>query len=254
MDTMVRLFAPHGPIDFVLKLAGILLVLGAMNRVRDHFEHGVLADNFLNNFWEAAVVGLLPSILALLLIGHLNRLRKKLAAAAFIDPLTSLPNRRHFFEKAEKVLPKPGGVLLMLDADHFKQVNDQLGHGAGDQCLIEIANLLRRHIRADDVVARLGGEEFGLLLVGARREDARNIGDCLAKGVVLDLDGMTKPHPVTLSIGAVCTAGESNMAHLFSRADLALYESKAAGRARITFAQDIKGPAPQTAIAPRRSA
>ena len=253
MDKVVRLFAARGRLDFGARAVVVLLALGLLNWLRDIIEHPRDHDGYLNNLFEAAFVGLLPVVLALLLIGHLDRLQRGLAAAARTDPLTGLPNRRAFFEAVPGVLPVPGGVLLMLDADHFKRVNDGLGHGAGDECLVRIARLLRDHVRAGDIVARMGGEEFALLLVGARREDARLIGERLVAGVVLDADAAGGRHTVTLSAGAVCTNGAADVAVLLSRADAALYEAKAAGRACLVFAEADGPQVPPAAIA-RRSA
>lgn len=254
LDKLVKWISPRGTVDFAVKAFGILFILGAMNWLRDQIEHGPNADAFFNNFWEAAVVGVLPALLALALIRHLNDLQKSLEQAAVTDPLTGLPNRRSFFGQATSALPDPGGVLMMLDADPFKLANDSYGHGAGDQCLIQIANLLRTHLRSGYVVARLGGEEFGVLLVGARREDARAIGERLVKGVHLDLDGLPAPHIVTMSIGATCTSRFDNVAQLLSVADTALYDAKKAGRARVVFAANTISKGQTTAINPREVA
>lgn len=254
LDKLVKWISPRGKLDLAVKTLGFLLAFGAMNWLRDQIEHGPNADAFFNNFWEAAVVGILPALLALALIRHLNDLQKSLEQAAVTDPLTGLPNRRSFFEQATSALPDPGGILMMLDADHFKMVNDNYGHGAGDQCLIQIATLLRTHLRSGDVVARLGGEEFGVLLVGARREDARAIAERLVEGVQLDLEGLPAPHVVTMSIGATCTAGYDNVAQLLSVADTALYDAKEAGRARVVFAAMNAPKGQHTAISTREVA
>lgn len=251
MDKLVKIFAPRGRVDFVVKVIGFLLSIGALNWLRDIIEHGENSGGFLNSLEAAVIVGIMPSMLSLALIGHLNKLQLNLEKAAITDPLTGLPNRRGFFDLANASLPEPGGVLMMLDADHFKTVNDSYGHGAGDQCLIQIATLLRSQLRTGDVVARLGGEEFGLLLVGARRQDARAIGERLVKGVSVQTGSMAKPHVVTMSIGAICTAGCDSIAQLLSMADTALYQAKETGRARIVFANQDDPPHGPTAINPR---
>ena len=254
MDRLVKIFAPRSKLDFVVKAACLLLVLGGLNWLRDMIEHGDGADGFMNNFLESAFVGFFPTLLALALVGHLNNLQASLAKAAITDPLTGLPNRRSFFDQVNGTLNNKSGVLLMLDADHFKAVNDTYGHGAGDQCLIQIAALLRAHLRADDIVARLGGEEFGVVLVGARREEAHSIGKRLVAGVRLKIEGRHAPHTVTLSIGAVCTVGHNDAAELLSIADTALYDAKAAGRARMVFADPHTPSNGTTAIGPRDAA
>jgi len=156
--------------------------------------------------------------------------------------LTRLPNRRNFFEEASRKIPSPGGVLMMIDADHFKSVNDTYGHGVGDKCLVSIATLLRDQTRADDVIARLGGEEFAVLLVKANRKEAMLVADRLAKGVQLHAYDSAPAVRVTLSIGAVETAGRKSVNQLLSLADKALYEAKSSGRACTVFAKEVRTP------------
>ena len=109
------------------------------------------------------------------LVGLLERdvdqrraLEVQLSYQAFHDPLTGLVNRRRFVEQAEAALAaraRPGSVAAMfLDLDDFKTVNDSLGHAAGDELLVAVAERLRASVRASDVAARLGGDEFGVLL------------------------------------------------------------------------------------------
>ena len=253
MDTIVRLVAPRGRLDFALKVLGTMLILGMMNWLRDIVEHGSGADSYLSNFREAGVVGILPTLLAFKLIGHLDRLQEDLVRASVTDPLTGLPNRRHFFDEIARRLDGPGGVLMMLDADHFKRVNDTFGHGAGDDCLLKIAALLRSQIRQGDLVARLGGEEFGVFLTGARQGDARLVGDRLVEGIELVVDGAA-PHRVTLSAGAASAAPGDDPGRLLGRADAALYQAKADGRARMVIAPPPEPPPSRTAIGRRGAA
>lgn len=155
------------------------------------------------------------------------------------DALTGLLNRgaleRRFMELeremalANKALPYS---LLMLDIDHFKQVNDTHGHSVGDKVLREFSRVLSLQVRADDVVARFGGEEFVVVLMGADLHSAEQIAerirDAIEQAALYDHDG--HPVPVTTSIGvAFPFAGESSE-EVLKRADSYLYRAKEAGR------------------------
>jgi diguanylate cyclase len=105
------------------------------------------------------------------------RLQRKLWRPSRKDGLTGLDNRRTFFDMADKRRKQCSrGVLLMLDADRFKSINDTYGHQAGDSCLKAIAYLLQRNLRDGDVIGRIGGEEFEIYLQDATVEQARVIG------------------------------------------------------------------------------
>jgi diguanylate cyclase (GGDEF)-like protein len=146
-----------------------------------------------------------------------------------------LNNRRTFFEMVEKARARKNrGILLMLDADWFKKINDTHGHQVGDRCLTTIAYTLRRNIRQNDILGRLGGEEFAIYLQDATIEQARVIGERLTKPITFDSDaqqGLT----VTLSIGAVISEPQLSIDALVAQADAALYQAKESGRATVRF-------------------
>jgi diguanylate cyclase (GGDEF)-like protein len=172
----------------------------------------------------------------------IERLRAELAEEAVRDPLTGLHNRRHL----DRVLvadlarrPRTGQLsLLVLDVDHFKSVNDRFGHAAGDTVLTSVAATLSAAVRTGDTAARLGGEEFVLVLPGAGRDQAVERAEQVRRQVaavrhVLDGDDVG----VTVSIGvAVCPADGSDPAALLRAADQALYTAKATGRDRVVAA------------------
>ena len=146
------------------------------------------------------------------------------------DDLTGLANRRRVYERVEAVLaeqpPRPAAVLL-LDLDRFKEVNDGLGHAAGDRVLCEIAHRLAREVRPDDVVARLGGDEFAVLLLDVQEEDALLTAKRLCDAVerVVLVDGL--PVHVAASIGiALHPAHGLDVNTLLRRADVAMYACK----------------------------
>ncbi len=169
-----------------------------------------------------------------------TRLQAELRDAANSDPLTGLPNRRRLDELAEPLLRDREHPIsaLMVDADHFKAINDRLGHAAGDEALCWLGSHLRVHARATDVIARLGGEEFVLLLPNTDVDAAKQLAQRLREAVCeapLYLAGETIK--LTVSIGVAEGRSSSEPLHeLLSRADAALYRAKAAGRDRVEVA------------------
>jgi diguanylate cyclase (GGDEF)-like protein len=148
-----------------------------------------------------------------------------LSDQASTDPLTGLPNRRAWDARLADALREGARfTVAMLDLDHFKQYNDTHGHLAGDRLLKETAAMWREHVRAGDLLARLGGEEFGLLLFDCDLERAREVIERLRGDVY---------HDRTCSAGfAVHRAGELSE-RVMARADAALYEAKESGRDRL---------------------
>lgn len=151
-----------------------------------------------------------------------------LADEAQTDPLTGLSNRRAWDAQVKRVHSEGGRlVIAMIDFDHFKQFNDTYGHPAGDRLLKETAAAWRDQLRTGDLLARLGGEEFGLLLLDCDPDIASEVTERLRRSVSEDW---------TCSAGiAVGRPGES-AEDTIARADVALYEAKAAGRDRTHFA------------------
>jgi diguanylate cyclase (GGDEF)-like protein len=152
------------------------------------------------------------------------------------DMLTKLPNRRDFLEKLEGAIASATRhqrhfVLAMADIDEFKAVNDKHGHYAGDAVLETVAALLREAVRADDYVARWGGEEFILLFSDTELEGGRLIAEKIRR-LASERSWTFEGHAlkVTLTIGVCAFDGGGDMNDLLRRADEALYEGKASGR------------------------
>lgn len=167
---------------------------------------------------------------------------EELERLANTDSLTGLLNRRCFFERAQQIHARAGTVvaLLMLDIDHFKSVNDNFGHSAGDFVLAEFARRCGETLDASNCLARLGGEEFALIVEGADLDAARALGERLLAAVngcsfrFEDADIR-----VTASIGAaVSPADGESFGSLVSRADKALYQAKREGRNRVVATID----------------
>jgi diguanylate cyclase (GGDEF)-like protein/PAS domain S-box-containing protein len=167
-----------------------------------------------------------------------KKIEAQLQKLANIDPLTGLFNRRVFLERLEQERAKVARlsnysvVLLMLDLDFFKRVNDTYGHASGDAVLKAFADVARNNSRTIDIPARLGGEEFAILLIGADKNDAQIMAERLRKQVeeiaIAHELGLVR---ITVSIGAACVlADDMNGEAVMQRADNALYEAKDNGR------------------------
>jgi len=180
-----------------------------------------------------------------------RRYLDRLAHLADHDVLTGLANRRRFDTELQRHLDRcrrhgPAGALLLLDLDNFKQVNDSLGHNAGDELLVNIAGLLRRSIRSADVVARLGGDEFAILLTDGDQAAAQRVADLVVERIgahASTLDGVARR--VTASIGAVTfRAASEHAADILALADMTMYDAKEAGRNQVAVLPegDTRGP------------
>jgi diguanylate cyclase (GGDEF)-like protein len=164
-----------------------------------------------------------------------RRLERALEELATTDPLTAVANRRRFDEvllaEAERSLRTENPLtLLMLDIDHFKSVNDAYGHPVGDVVLKAVAAQCRSAARDIDLVARVGGEEFAVLLVNVGLHEGEEVADRIRK-VVGALQVELPGHPplgCTVSVGVAEFAGDAT--ELMVRADAALYRAKAEGR------------------------
>lgn len=165
-----------------------------------------------------------------------------LAHQATHDPLTGLYNRAEFEPRMtaamRDVTPDDQHLCLAyVDIDQFKAVNDRLGHQAGDEVLRDVASAIRAEVRKDDVVARIGGDEIAIGLIGTEVDEAVKILERVRDRVrqAKTGDGTTS---VTVSIGVAAARPDDDLVSLIHRADLALYESKRAGRDRLTVHRD----------------
>ncbi len=161
--------------------------------------------------------------------------KDRLVEMATTDMLTRLPNRRAFMERARSALSLNKGVMLLLDADHFKDINDNYGHAAGDHCLQVMADHLQGLLRSDDVIGRVGGEEFAIFLPKATMETARQIGQRISMGLLVETGSGSSLH-FTVSVGAASVGPHMTLDEALRDADIALYRAKTAGRARMEIA------------------
>ena len=163
--------------------------------------------------------------------------RQALTEKAIRDPLTGLLNRRGLQESMTSV-STPVGALVYGDLDHFKALNDGLGHPAGDAALVHFSRLLIQAVRDDDVVGRIGGEEFALWLPGASLERGRQVAERLRQALAYsDWRWQGERRSLTASFGvAACPETTSTREGLPLQADAALHEAKHAGRDRVAVA------------------
>jgi diguanylate cyclase (GGDEF)-like protein len=191
-----------------------------------------------------AVVGIALAALlgALILVWSRNERMRELEREAGQDPLTGLKNRRRFEEDLQMAMARgrreeTTGALLMLDLDHFKQVNDSHGHPAGDQLIREVADVLRRRGRKSDVLARLGGDEFAVVLPRCSAAEARLAAEGIADAIRAHEPKGDGVEPVTASVGVAMFGDHprTSIGSVVSEADTAMYAAKDGGRDGVRF-------------------
>lgn len=177
----------------------------------------------------------------------LDRSRRQLAYLADHDPASGLLNRRRFDNLlADHLACSDGGAVLMLDLDLFKQVNDTLGHAAGDRLIVRVAGILQSELRDGDSAARLGGDEFAVLLPDADGPAAQQVAARLVERIKDSVAALGERHPpVTASVGvATVCAAQSHGVDPMKLADIMLYEAKSGGRGRYAIFDDDEAELP----------
>ena len=221
---------------------GVPLVLAGSHEATVDIRHAALLEGAFDYFE-------LPLEFELLIerVQQLVALRQKidrLRADADLDSLTGLANRRRFRVALVREVERwrryrVPCALLMLDIDHLKRINDQFGHPAGDAVIRQIAQTLREVSRDNDTAARLGGEEFGLLLAGVDLQRAAAAAERLR--TVLSGRRVDGVGTVTVSIGvASCPENATSERTLYAASDRALYVSKNSGRDRVSVAPPLQ--------------
>jgi diguanylate cyclase (GGDEF)-like protein len=213
------------------------------------------SDYLLLNYSEAALLARLNSAQRVVALqgavraeresvirssGEWARSNRRLLQEAHTDPLTKLHNRRYGLDRFAQewsfsTHSNTPLSCLMLDIDHFKAVNDHHGHDVGDLVLSQVSRIIERSCRKDDVVFRLGGEEFCVIAPNTALAAALHLGDRIVRAVRADRFGEDgNPFPVTMSIG-VSTRTQSlrDQDALLAQADKALYAAKSGGRNRV---------------------
>ncbi len=185
---------------------------------------------------------------ALVLIWSRRERMHELTLQASQDPLTGLKNRRRFeedlrMELARAARERSEGALMMLDVDEFKRVNDTHGHPAGDRVIRQIADVLRRRTRETDVVARMGGDEFAIVLPRCSTAEAGRVAESISDALHDLLPPEDRVSPITVSVGVAMYGDDAatDFESVQAGADAAMYEAKQAGRATLRVAAGAAG-------------
>jgi len=239
-------------ITAIVTAIAIVISVGITELLMDTLSHGVSTAGYVVATVMPMILG--TPILFYLMVNqqrlkHANRQLNQLAST---DWLTSVLNRRAFttrvtaqLKPAKEAPAEPGGALLIIDADHFKAINDRFGHDQGDEALQLIAAAIRTAVRSVDAVGRLGGEEFGVYLEGADEKVAGVVAERIRRSIAaLEFTPNGVPHQLTVSVGGVMCGGAAGFSELFRIADERLYRVKQAGRNRVEFGRIGELPAP----------
>ncbi|HEY1069760.1 MAG TPA: EAL domain-containing protein [Thermomonas sp.] len=207
---------------------------------------GIDGELFWASLWISVVEidGIPMWLLVASDISEQRQLTERLSYQASHDSLTKLYNRREFEARTQALLAPGGnrnGALLFIDLDQFKLINDTSGHCAGDELLVQLAAVMRDKLRPGDVLGRLGGDEFGVLLRGVpSTEAATQAAERLRRSIEeFSFSWEQRTYTISASIGVVMLAHAASLKQLFAHADAACYLAKEAGRNRVhLYAED----------------
>ena len=190
--------------------------------------------------WPATVLAILSQAVFALEHQQRYRLEQQLKQLSDTDPLSGVANRRYFIRVLEQETSRAQRLaqplsLLVLDIDHFKRINDAYGHPVGDRVIRRFAELCTKGLRDIDVVARVGGEEFAILLIGTALGPALEVAERIrALAAASAVHAADSAVSFAVSIGVAQLHADENGVDLFGRADVALYAAKRGGRNRVT--------------------
>ena len=223
---------------------GSLLLLGTplIARLPQSISNHVYGSAWLTaHSFEALLFTIAIAFLLLAMAKERNELRQR--TAAMLDPLTGIANRRSFMKdvaqlaKCIRANPRPTAVL-MIDIDRFKSINDRFGHAFGDRVMELLANAARQNVRSTDLLGRIGGDEFAVVLADTSRDKAIEVADRIRMSFAqAAFEINRRPIEATVSIGlALCLDTAFDAHNLLAQADRALYCAKENGRNRVEIA------------------
>jgi diguanylate cyclase (GGDEF)-like protein len=231
-----------GTISITLICVGIAIFVDSFNFANLSpvaIQRSLLTDLLLSTFLAGPLLFLLLRKVQQLAISH-----RELSVVASTDSLTAVLNRGAFtllvesyLAKAEEQAALRTGALLVIDADHFKDINDSFGHQQGDEALKIIAQTIQGSLRPADIVGRIGGEEFGVFLPGASAAGASEVAERIREVVCKTIFPLSSNVcRLSVSVGGVAFNRNASYDELFSRADTCLYAAKGNGRNGVNFA------------------
>ncbi|PCM44278.1 GGDEF domain-containing protein [Marinobacter sp. ANT_B65] len=226
------LVSPRGAV-----FVNLVAIASAMTMQDGAFQSSV-------HMWSFFSTTVMTSVCAYVFAFRNERHRESLQLLASVDPLTGVKNRRSMDEGLRSALMDARRTgrfyaVIMMDIDHFKKINDEHGHGIGDQVLLSLVSLIQQRIRKTDQLFRFGGEEFVLILSGVDCNGLKQIANDLQAHVRQQL--RCGENAVTVSFGVARLHPDGTAEGWLKRADAALYEAKGSGRDQIVFAENISG-------------
>jgi len=225
-----------GSLAFLYLVTGVSFALcGLVLLVSGQWSIGYPPQNWAEELNTVISILALTGAGAMTLAVHQLRLAKRNQLSAMSDPLSGLLNRRGLASARSETLLDNEAVVL-FDLDHFKQINDRHGHAMGDKVIGRFADTLRDHGRSSDPKARLGGEEFAIIMAGVSLQEARSMAERILAAFAADNHMSSAGERIRCTASAGIAFGDADGApidRVMARADLALYAAKRAGRNRV---------------------
>lgn len=230
----------HAPRRRILLNLAIVMVAVGMFAMREAMgTHSGVAPGLLEIFGVVNVLAATGLLLhgTALSVRFTRSMQLGLFHIANLDSLTNLYTRRRVMRRVHQLTGASTASIIMLDIDHFKQINDRLGHERGDVILQRVAEAIGSHVRATDVASRWGGEEFLVLMPDTPAQDAQAVAERIRQRI-REWAGQLElpPVEVTATFAVSQIGGDESFEHALNRADQALYEGKQAGRDRVMLA------------------
>jgi diguanylate cyclase (GGDEF)-like protein len=216
-------------------ICGVVVLLGGTAMVYRYVDVG-MAIRFFASF-------ALTTAIANCILRVIGELQRELLSQAIIDPLTGAFNRRHMENCLAEMAELSGrnaaaATILLIDIDHFKRINDQLGHASGDAVLRKLSSLIKEHTRKTDQLFRMGGEEFLLLLPETSVADSMTVAENIRRAIE-NADWLGDHPPVTISVGVSRHELNEKTDEWIKKADSALYRAKKMGRNNVVCSDSM---------------
>ncbi len=244
MQKIMQILEPRSAAGIVMRIVFFIAVIAMANIAFSFLYHDHEMHDPGYYFAHAIVVGG-PFVAFFFVVMKMQvKLKKRLLHLSRKDGLTGLNNRNTFFAIARGLQKATTqGVLLLLDADRFKAINDVHGHQTGDNCLKAVASTLTASLRDNDAVGRIGGEEFAIFLSDTTLAEAKVIAERFTRPIAFQSAVDDEMLSVTLSVGAVVARPDLTLRELMANADRGLYTAKANGRAQLVVWDEVAQPA-----------